>query len=85
MERLLIPAGTLTQHASLIKDRKRVRKSDLQLTQKAKKRRQGEDLVRTLLEETLCAAERVTYEAGTFYNDSLELFKPKQGYSYLFM
>ena len=66
MERLLIPAGTLTQHASLIKDRKRVRKSDLQLTQKAKKRRQGEDLVRTRREEALRAAEGVTYEAGAF-------------------
>jgi len=65
MNRLMIPAGSHTKHSSLIKDRKRVSKSDLQATQKAKKHHR-EDLLRIRREEALRAAEGVTYEAGAF-------------------
>lgn len=66
MKKLYIPAGQHTRHASFVKDRKRLRKSDLQATQKEKKRRQGQDLLRTRREEALRDSEGVTYEAGGF-------------------
>lgn len=66
MERLSTPAGHHTRHASSLRDGKRLRKSDLQATEKERKRRQGEALLRTRKEEALREAEGVTYEAGGF-------------------
>ena len=65
MKRLSIPAGSNTKRACNIKDNQRIRKSDLQATDKEKKRRQGEKLLRTR-REALRDAEGVTYEAGAF-------------------
>ena len=53
MERLSIPGGASTRLASNAKDNKRKRKSDLQATDKEKKHRQGEHLLRTRREEAL--------------------------------
>lgn len=66
MKRLSTPAGHHTAQASFVRDKKRVRKSDLQATEKEKKRRQGEALLRTLREEALREVEGTTYEAGGF-------------------
>ena len=66
MERLSIPADKLTRRASLIRDKKRVLKSDFQTRSKEKKRPQAEKLRRTRREEALCEAEGVTYESGAF-------------------
>ena len=66
MQRLSIPAGEFTKKASLIKDTRRLRKSDLQTSAKEKKRRQGMQLLRTRREEALRETEGVTYEAGGF-------------------
>ena len=66
MQRLSIPAGEFTKKASLIKDTRRLRKSDLQASEKEKKRRQGMQLLRTRREEALRETEGVTYEAGGF-------------------
>jgi len=66
MGRLLTPAGKHTRTASHQKDRKRVRKADLQASSKGKKRREGQQLIRTRREEALREAEGVTYEAGGF-------------------
>lgn len=66
MEELSIPGGTYTSHAFYLKDRKRLRKADLQVTEKEKKRRQGLQLVRTRREEALREMEGVTYESGAF-------------------
>ena len=52
--------------ASNAKDNKRKRKSDLQATEKEKKHRQGEQLLRTRREEALRDAEGDTYDAGGF-------------------
>jgi hypothetical protein len=49
-----------------LKDRKHVSQADLQATVKEKKRRQGENLLRTRREEALKDAEGTTYEAGAF-------------------
>ena len=53
MERLSIPAGKFTKKASLLRDKKRARKSDLQASEKEKKRRQAEQLRRTRRDEAL--------------------------------
>ena len=66
MERLSIPGGGCTRKAAHAKDSKRLTKSDLQATQKEKRRRQGEQLLRTRREEALREAEGVTYEPGGF-------------------
>ena len=62
-----MPAGAYTRRACLIKDRKRVRNSDVAATEKAKKkRRKIEQHLRTQREEALRSAEGPTYEAGAF-------------------
>ena len=66
MERLSIPAGKFTRRASLIRNKKRVLKSDFQTRSKEKKPRQAEQLRRTRREEALREAEGVTYESGAF-------------------
>jgi hypothetical protein len=66
MAELSIPGGTLTKKASAVKNRKRVSQADLRATAKEKKRRQGENLLRTRREEALKDAEGTTYEAGAF-------------------
>ena len=66
MRRLSTPAGHHTRQASFVRDKKRLRKSDRQVTKKGKKRRQGQALLRTRREEALREAEGVTYEAGGF-------------------
>ena len=66
MEKLSIPGGKYTSHAFNLKDRKRLRKADLQVTEKEKKHRQGLQLVRTRREEALREMEGVTYESGAF-------------------
>ena len=66
MERLSIPAGKYTRKASAKKDKRRLRKSDLQASEKEKKRRQGAQLLRIRREEALRDAEDTTYEAGGF-------------------
>ena len=66
MERLSIPAGKFTRRASLVQDKKQMEKSDLQASNKEKKRRQAEQLRRTHREEALRDAEGVTYEPGAF-------------------
>ena len=65
MERLAIPGGVCTREAAHAKDSKKLKKSDLQVTQKEKKRRQGEQILRVRREEALREAG-VTYEAGGF-------------------
>lgn len=64
--RLSTPAGHHTKQASHVRDKKRLRKSDQQATNKEKKRSQGQALLRTRREEALREAEGVTYEAGGF-------------------
>lgn len=66
MQRLLIPAGTHTKQASHRKDKKRVRKSDVQTSKKEKKKRQAQKMHRVRREEALKDVEGVTYEAGAF-------------------
>lgn len=66
MERLSIPAGMFTKKASAKKDKRRLKKSDLQASAKEKKRWQGMQLLRTLREEALREAEGDTYDAGGF-------------------
>lgn len=66
MNRLSIPAGMFTKKASEKKDKRRLKKSDLQASAKEKKRRQGMQLLRTRREEALREAEGITYEAGSF-------------------
>ena len=66
MERLSIPAGVFTKQASARKDKRRIRKADRQTTDKAKRQRQGVQLLRTRREEALREAEGVMYEAGAF-------------------
>ena len=66
MERFSIPAGKFTRRASLIRDKKRVLKSDFQTRSKEKKRRQAEQLRRTRREDALRKEEGVTYESGAF-------------------
>ena len=66
MERLSIPGGTHTDHTFSLKDRKRLQKADKKATTKEKKRRQGQQLLRTRREEALREMEGVTYEAGGF-------------------
>ena len=66
MERLSIPGGVSTREVAHAKDSKWLTKSDLQVTQKEKRRRQGEQLLRTRREEALQEAEGVTYEPGGF-------------------
>lgn len=66
MKRLSIPAGSNTKKACDAKDQQRMKKSDLQATDKEKRRRQGVKLLRTRREEALRNAEGVTYEAGAF-------------------
>lgn len=66
MKRLSIHAGDETKQACEPKDVQRMKKSDLQATEKEKKRRQGEKIIRTLQVVALREAEGVTYEAGGF-------------------
>jgi hypothetical protein len=66
MQRLVIPAGELTKKSLLFKDKKRVRKSDRQTSEKNKRRRQAEQLQKNRKEEALREAEGTTYEAGGF-------------------
>ena len=66
MERLCIPGGVCTRVATHAKDSKRLVKSDLQVMQKEKRRRQGERLLRNRREEALQEAEGVAYEPGGF-------------------
>jgi len=66
MERLSIHGGECTREVAHAKDSKRLTKSDLQATQKEKRRRQGEQLLWTRQEEALREAEGVTYEPGGF-------------------
>ena len=66
IQRLSIPAGAFTRRASLIRDKKRLQKSDLQASKKDKKRRQAERLRKTRREDALRDAEDTTYEAGAF-------------------
>ena len=67
MQRLAIPAGEHTHKASEEKDKRRLRKSDLQTSvDKEKKRRQGEQMRRTRREDALREAEGDTYEPGGF-------------------
>ena len=66
MEKLSIPGGLYTSHAFGLKDKKRLRKADIQATDKEKRRRQGLQLVRIQREEALRQIEGVTYEAGGF-------------------
>ena len=66
MDKLSIPGGEHTSHAFGLKDRKRLRKADLQATTKEKRRRQGLQLVRTRREEALREMEGVTYASGGF-------------------
>ena len=66
MERLSVQAGKYTRKASLEKDKRRLKKSDLQASEKEKKRRQGLQMMRTRREEALREAEGTTYEAGAF-------------------
>lgn len=61
MQRLSVPGGVFTREAAHAKDRKQLTNSDLQVTQKEKRRHQGEQLVRICRE-----AEGVTYEPGGF-------------------
>ncbi|XP_028419014.1 uncharacterized protein LOC114544628 [Dendronephthya gigantea] len=61
MQRLAIPAGELTKRSLLLKDKKRVRKSDHQTSEKNKRRRQAEQLQKTRKEEALREAEGTTY------------------------
>lgn len=66
MRKLSIPGGEHTSKSSATKDKKRLRTADLRTTEKAKKRRQGEQLLRVRREEALKEAEGTTYEAGAF-------------------
>ena len=66
MERLSTPGGEHTEKSCRYKDRKRVAKSDLQISEKFKRRREGIQQLRTQREEALRDAEGVTYEAGGF-------------------
>ena len=66
MQRLGIPAGDLTKRSLLLKDKKRLRKSDREKCHKNKRRRQAEQTRKTRKEEALREAEGVTYEAGGF-------------------
>ena len=66
MARLLIQPGVYTSQASNIKDKKRVLKSDRQVSAKHKKRREGEQQHRTRREEALTEAEGETYGAASF-------------------
>lgn len=66
MARLLIQPGVYTSQASNIKDKKRVLKSDRQVSAKHKKRREGEQQRRTRREEALREAEGETYGAASF-------------------
>jgi len=65
-ETLSIPAGKFTAKASLLRDKKRARKSDLQASAKEKKHQRAEQLRQTRQEEALCETEGVSYEAGAF-------------------
>ena len=66
MQRLSIPAGKYTKRASLLRERKRVKKSDLQATRKERKRWQAEDQRKTRREEALREKDGDCYEAGAF-------------------
>jgi len=57
MERLSIPAGKFTKKASLLRDKKWAKKSDLQASEKEKKRRRADQLRRTRREEALHETE----------------------------
>ena len=63
---LAIPGGAHTEKSCYKKDRKRVAKSDLQASEKSKRRREGEQLLKTRREEALREVEGVSYEAGGF-------------------
>ena len=61
-----IPAGEHTHKASEERDKRRLRKSDLQTSVKEKKRRQGEQMRHTHREDALQEADGDTYEPGGF-------------------
>ena len=69
MERLSIPGDVCTREAAHAKDSKQSTKSDLQ---KEKRRRWGEQLLRTRREEALQEAEGVTYELGGFLDTPVD-------------
>jgi len=62
-KRLSILAGVCTKRASQKKDKRRLKKSNLQVTAKEKKCRSGMQLLRTRRGEALREAEGITYEA----------------------
>ena len=66
MQRLAILAGEHTHKASEEKDKRRLRKSNLQTSVKEKKRRQGKQMRRTRREDALREADGDTYEPGGF-------------------
>ena len=66
LKRLSIHAGNNTKKACDGKDQQRMAKSDLQASEKEKRRRQGMKLLRTRTDEALRSAEGVAYEAGVF-------------------
>ena len=66
MKRLPVHAWDETKQACEPKDVPRMKKSDLQATQKERKRRQGEKIIRTRQVVALREAEVVAYGAGEF-------------------
>ena len=68
MERLSIPAGKFTDKYSKRKDKRRLRKSNHQTTEKYRKKGRGQQMLHTRGEEALREAEGVSYEAGAFYS-----------------
>jgi len=62
-KRLSIKAGVFTKRASQKKDKRQLKKSNLQVTAKEKKCRSGMQLLQTHRGEALREAEGITYEA----------------------
>lgn len=67
MQRLAIPAEEYTQKVSEEKDKRQLRKSDLQASFKEKKHQQGEQMRHTCREDALREAKGNTYEPGGFW------------------
>ena len=66
LKRLSVPGGKQTEVICSSKDKKRVAKSDLQTSEKFKRRREGIHQLKLQREEALRDAEGVSYEAGGF-------------------
>ena len=64
MFNLAIPGGAHTQKSCYNKDRKRLAKSDQQVSEKFKRRCEGEQPLKIQRYEALREAEGVSYEAG---------------------